>query len=174
MPRPFGYDIKRYIASTSETDDFKSLMQQSFLPDHSERVGIFWYSEVRKELFGVSTANPYETNDPNLSIACLPNSRKTAYTCRILHKQLWKKEFNKHKFHPSDEINLFIGDYKDKPRGRIFYIPQEHLFQICVGDWFYKNEDALDLIVETFGLLDSDYEVVLSTHWDIGNGWENE
>ena len=70
-------------------------------------------------------------------------------------------------------IRCFIGDYKDKPRGRIFYEPKEQLFKVCVGDWIKENRDAIDIIVDEFGLLDSTFDFVISNHWDIGMGWEN-
>lgn len=162
-----------YIADDSETADYKSLMSQAFLPENSGRVGIFWYSPARNELFGVVKANPYDLDDKNLSSARLPNSDVVAYTCRVLHEQVWKKEYNWHKFHDDGSINLFVGDYKDKPRGRIFYEPQQKLFKVCVGDWIKQNREAIDIIVDEFGLLDSDFDFVISNHWDIGMGWEN-
>jgi hypothetical protein len=67
----------------------------------------------------------------------------------------------------------YNGDYKNKPRGRIFY--KNNTFYVMVGSWIYDDENyrAIDLIEETFDLTNENVEILDDFHWDIGSGWEN-
>ena len=125
-------------------------------------VGIFWYSPVLNQLFGVYKEKTFEASRAEGGLV----------TCSLLHKNLWKKEFNKQKFSGSN--GLFIGDYKDKPRGRIFYSPTEDKFYVMVGSWIKEGENyrVIDLIIDEFGLENENYEIDdTKQHWDIGMGY---
>lgn len=149
-----------------ETNYIKT-MEEFFLPPNSGKVGIFWYDRRDNNLFGVVKESPYiESAKINSNT---PSGEK-AITTRRLHKQIWAKEYNRNK--ALGKPSPFVGDYKDTPRGRVFYIVDEKKFVICVGDWFREN-DVLDLILDEFELWDEDYEINIDHHWDIGSGWEN-
>ena len=141
-------------------------MEEFFLPPNSGKVGIFWYDRVDESLFGVVKESPYlESSKINSN---LPSGEK-AITVKRLHKQIWAKEFNKNK--SLGIKSPFVGDYKDTPRGRVFYIVDEKKFVICVGEWIKDYNDVVDLIVDEFDLWDEKYEINIDHHWDIGSGW---
>lgn len=140
-------------------------MEEFFMPNNSGKVGIFWYNIKNKELFGIVSESPYI--DSNKTNSKLPNG-EFAITTNKLHKQICQKEYNKQKIKTGS--GPFIGDYKDTPRGRIFYIPNEKKFVICVGDWIKEYDEALDLIIDQFDLWDETYEVNIDSHLDIGSG----
>jgi len=128
-------------------------------------VGLFWYSEARDECFGVIKARQgdenYQVNNDGL------------FTCSEMHRDVWKKEFFKHKFHPELGINLFIGDYKDKPRGRIFYDYEENTYYIMVGSWINRCRDkAVETILKEFHLHGTPYSVEENWLWDEGVGFD--
>ena len=151
--------MKSYIEYTKDmNEEMKTMEALKGNQDHP-CVGIFWYDDMKKVLFGVEK----EEVDTNID--------KTV-TSKILHVAKWKKEFNKQKF-KNNGVGLFHGDYKDVPRGRIFYIGSEKKFEICVGSWIKDNEEAKELILDEFDLWSRDVEFVIDYHWDLGSGWEN-
>ena len=130
--------------------------------DHeSPRVGIFWYSPTEHELFG--TVAKVIEDCPQTELI----------TCPELHKHIWQKEFNKQRF-KNDGKGPFQGNWKDTPRGRIFFDKANNVYIICIGSWIKEHTDAIDLIVDRFHLNSVHYEFSLDEHWEIGNGWGDE
>lgn len=132
----------------------KNLVQEQGL------VGIFWYDVRDKKLFGVHKESPF---------GCEINCGGGLVSCDLLHKNLWKKELNKQKF--SNIPGPFVGDYKDIPRGRIFFKPDEKKFFVCVGSWISEHTEVVDLVVEEFCLENENYEFVIREHWELGMGY---
>lgn len=129
------------------------------------KVGIFWYQEQGERLFGIVAVNKDSYAKPNAGGGLI--------TCLELHKDVWKKRFNEQKYKLGG-VGPYVGDYKDHCRGRIFYNPEEDVYQIMVGSWINANPQAIPMIVEEFNLQNVRYEVKTSYHWDLGNGWENQ
>jgi hypothetical protein len=155
-------DIKKSNIKIHE--DFINIMKEN-LHNEDPKVGIFWYNPYKNELFGVVALS---LDDPNNSKT--PNG----ITCKILHKKKWQIEYNRLKFKEKlTNTYPYNGDYKDKPRGRIFY--KDNIFYVMVGSWIYDDENykAIDLIEETFDLTNENVEILDDFHWDIGSGWEN-
>lgn len=163
-------DISEQImieASTSE-----------FYEDVFGEVGIFWYSPELNALFGVKTESVDDIH---------------GLTGSTLHEKLWKKEWNKARHHdikPKLTLNpkegsIYLwysehyGNYKNVPRGRIFFLKQNKKFLIKTGKWLEdpkyveSTEYVKQLIIDAFNLSEENYEFVYDTHWDIGQGWEN-
>ena len=89
-----------------------------------------------------------------------------------------KKLFGVHKESPFNrEVNCggglvsCVGDYKDIPRGRIFFKPDEKKFFVCVGSWSSDHTEVIDLVVEEFCLENENYEFVIREHWELGMGY---
>ena len=70
------------------------------------KVGIFWYNVAWKELFGV-VSHP-------LRDYIRANASEGRITCSEMHEDVWKKEYNRQKFH-GDGKGPFIGPYENKP-----------------------------------------------------------
>lgn len=145
--------------SEKEYQEALDFMEQSLVEGQGQ-VGIFWYNRARNELFGVYKESPWGK---------AVNCGGGLVSCTLLHKNLWKKEFNKQKFTTGQ--GPYIGDYKDKPRGRIFFDPSRKHFIVCVGSWISEYPDAIDVIVQEFGLENEDYEFTIQEHWEIGMGY---
>lgn len=81
-----------------------------------------------------------------------------------------KKEFNKRRYSKNGNygINLFVGDYKSIPRGRIFYKSGTNEYFIMVDEWIEEYPEAIDCVVNEFKLSGHNYQIF---HWDIGNGF---
>lgn len=126
------------------------------------KVGIFWYNVTWKELFGV-VSHP-------LRDYTRANASEGRITCSEMHEDVWKKGYNRQKFH-GDGSGPFIGPYEYKPRGRIFYHPDEDKFEIAVGKWFDDYPEVKKLILEEFDLPEEKTYVKYGYHWDIGQRW---
>ena len=72
----------------------------------------------------------------------------------------------------SASVEIHSKNYMDIPRGRVFYDKNEQKFIIKVGDWIDDFPEAEQVIVDTYELNDSSYELIKDYHWNIGNGWE--
>lgn len=146
-----------------QESDFLANMSEHLNDDVTPKVGIFWYNRGKQELFGV-VKRDYDDVDLRPSHGLV--------TCKELHVNVWKRGFHRQKF-KCNGVGPFIGDYKDKPRGRVFYCPTTGDFIIKVGSWIQEFPEAVSLIVKEFNLELDDYRVEVSSHWDIGSGWEN-
>lgn len=140
-------------------------MAQNLETQNNPKVGIFWYSPVNKNLFGVIAIDKDSYSKPNAGGGLI--------TCKELHEDVWKREFRNQKY-KLNGVGPYIGDYKNKPRGRVFYSPDEDKFYIMVGSWINDNPEAIDLIIDRYDLNNCNVEVKISIHWEIGMGWENK
>lgn len=120
----------------------------------------FWYDPERKEVYGnimtLASDRPF-----------YDNKGKKVKTGNALHKNIWKKET----FRGKDK--RFTGDYKLKPRGRVFEVENDG-FKVCVGHWIETYPEAKKEIIDVFQLPEDNTEFIISTHWDIGHGWSEE
>jgi hypothetical protein len=126
------------------------------------QVGIFWYDDKKKVLFGIDKESPIG-KPPVLNGKC---------TTKTLHPDLWRKRFNEHKYKKLKGVNPFVGNYMDVARGRIFYVPATKSYEIMVGEWIHEFPETIDLILEEFNLLSSNYEFIENPHWNRGCGFE--
>lgn len=150
--------------SKGELDEAMRLMESNRGKDAEPKVGIFWFSPQRNDLFGVISHR--------VSDYVKPNSRSEFGTisCSEMHEDVWKKEYHRQKY-KNGGIGPFTGAYEMVPRGRIFYNPDTKVFTIAVGSWIEQYPQAVSLIVEEFNLKDFSYEVKTAHHWDIGQKW---
>lgn len=107
------------------------------------KVGIFWYSIGRDELFGVIS---HPVDDYSRA-----NASEGRITCSELHEDIWKKEYYKQKF-KNNGIGLFIGQYQDKPRGRIFFNIIDNTYEVATGKWLQDYPHVYDMIIKEFNL----------------------
>lgn len=151
--------------SKKELDEAMRLMQSNRGKDMEPRVGIFWYSPQRNDLFGVRSQR--------VSDQTSPNSRREfgSITISDMHEDVWKKEY-RHQKYKNGGIGPFIGAYEMVPRGRIFYNPETKVFTIAVGSWIEQYPQAVALIVDEFNLGNTEYAVKTAQHWDIGQKWD--
>jgi Txe/YoeB family toxin of Txe-Axe toxin-antitoxin module len=126
------------------------------------KVGIFWYSEGRNELFGV-VSHPVD----DYSRA---NASDGRITCSELHEDVWKKEFYRQRY-KGDGTGLFIGQYQDKPRGRVFYNTNDDTFEVACGKWLQQYPHVYDMILQEFDLPADRTSAKYAVHWDIGQSW---
>ena len=139
-------------------------MAAHFDDQDNGKVGIFWYDVRYKTLFGVIAVDKDSFEKPNVGGGLI--------SCRELHAKVWAKGFNKQKYKYNGK-GPFVGDYKDTPRGRVFFNPHTDTFEIKVGSWINDHRDAIDEIISEFDLYNCKFEIIIDSHWDIGNGWEN-
>lgn len=162
MPYPLDLEIR--TATVMEHDAAIEAMAEHFDDQENGKVGIFWYDITTKSLFGVIAVDKDSFAKPNAGGGLI--------TCRELHQSVWKKGYNKQKL-KLDGKGPFIGDYKDTPRGRVFYNHHSDTFEIKVGEWIKQHPEAIDEIICEFDLAGYKHEVIIDYHWDIGSGWEN-
>lgn len=147
--------------SDEEYENAMEVMRKNRGNGNEPKVGIFWYNVALNELFGVISHKRSDYTKANAGGGLI--------TCSEMHEDVWKKEFNKQKYH-----NLkgpYIGAYQDKPRGRVFYNPTEDKYIIAIGKWYYHHEEVYDLIMEEFDLPEEKTIVKYGEHWDIGQTW---
>ena len=138
------------------------LMEANRGHGNDPKVGIFWYNVAWKELFGVVSHPVRDYSKANASDGRI--------TCSEMHEDVWRKEYNRQRYH-GDGKGPFVGAYEKKPRGRIFYLPDEDRFEIAVGQWFDEYPEAKQLIMDEFDLPEEKTVVKYSIHWDIGHCW---
>lgn len=158
--------IKEYNIKQSDSEHVQqamSTMDQNLDEQDKPKVGIFWYNEQTKTLFGVVAIDKDSFSKPNAGGGLI--------TCKELHKAVWAKGFNKQKFKLGG-IGPFRGDYKDTPRGRIFYNPTTDKYIINVGSWIMDNTECIDEVLEEFNLTNTDFSVEIAEHWEIGCGYD--
>jgi len=146
-------------------DEYRSVLAQMAAnrgKGDSPKVGIFWYSIGRDELFGV-VSHPVD----DYSRA---NASDGRITCSELHEDIWKKEFQKQKY-KGDGTGLFIGPYQDKPRGRVFYHIDDDIYEVAAGKWLEQYPHVYDMILKEFNLPPEKTTAKYAIHWDIGQSW---
>ena len=126
------------------------------------KVGVFWYSIGRDELFGI-VSHPVD----DYSRANASNGR---ITCSELHEDIWKKEYYKQRY-KGDGSGLFVGPYQDKPRGRVFYNIDNDTYEVATGKWLEEYPHVYDMILKEFNLPPERTSAKYAIHWDIGQSW---
>ena len=138
------------------------VMSENLDNQDTPRIGIFWYDIRNDDLFGVVSS---QLSEARVS--------KGLASINTLHKDYWKKQYNKLEFKNNDkEIYPFVGRYQDTPRGRIFYDVLNNLFVIKVGSRIDEYHNAKQLIVDEFNLNGENYKFEIDQHWELGYGWE--
>lgn len=158
------YGKKSAEVTISQADDdlaerTMEAMAQNLETQNNPKVGIFWYSPVNKSLFGVIAIDKDSYSKPNAGGGLI--------TCKELHEDVWKRN-------QQNDRSFYVGDYRQTPRGSVFYSPDEDKFYIMVGSWINDNPEAIDLIIDRYDLDNCNVEVKISIHWEIGMGWENK
>ena len=146
--------------SEKEREAVMKTMSNNFSSQDEPKVGIFWYGKDIDELFGISKIEASE-------IQFNMNGLKTIKT---LHKSWWQKQKNK-AIATGKELGIFINDYTQIPRGRIFQ-RKDGVFQLMCGSWI--DDHIVDLIKEEFDLKNIQLEIKIDEHWEIGHGWSEE
>ena len=161
---PSHEELPQKLQAMSQTDYAQVIRQMEVNRGHGDdpKVGIFWYNEAWKELFGVVS---HPVRDYNRS-----NASDGRITCSELHEDVWRREYNRQKHH-GDGSGPFIGPYENKPRGRVFYIMDEDCYVMAVGKWLDEHPEARPLILEEFNLPAHKTRFEYATHWDIGQRW---
>ena len=138
------------------------VMRSNFDKQNRPKVGIFWYSPRDKVLFGTVAVDALERAEIE---------KRDNVTCRELHKDVWAKEYNKFKY--LGDKNPFACDYKDIPRGRVFYDPETEVFTVMVGSWIKDYPEVKGLVKDEFNLNSPNTYVVfkIGIHWELGMGW---
>lgn len=152
--------------STNEEHNIWMHQMSENLHNDNPKVGIFWYNPLKEELFGVVKFDPFDKEN------CSCSNR--GYTCKILHKHYWAKEYRRLKYKEKLKNTYpYTGAYEDKPRGRIFFNNIKNIYYIVAGDWIEDHYEAIDIIASEFDFDKEDFEVIIDHHWDVGYGWEN-
>lgn len=153
-----------FVASEEEMEEMMDIMDANLNIQNNPKVGIFWYDPIDKIIFGVVKLDAYSTAE---------TSKINKITCSELHKNIWKNNYNDCKYRNSSDFKYYNGDYKNTPRGRIFYLKEEDEFHIMVGSWIHEYLEAIKKIKEVFNLNDPNLlvRVVYGIHWDIGMGY---
>ena len=161
---PSHEELPAKLQEMSKEDYAKAIRLMEANRGHGEdpKVGIFWYNVAWKELFGVVSHPVRDYTRANAS-----NGR---ITCSEMHEDVWRKEFNRQKFH-GDGSGPFIGPYEQKPRGRVFYLMEEDRFVVAVGKWLDQHPEARELILEEFDLPAEKTTFEYAIHGDIGQRW---
>ena len=157
--------LNEYDICQSNDDHIQNtmdVMSQTLATQENPKVGIFWYDSRTKSLFGVVAVDKDSFSKPNVGGGLI--------TCRELHKYVWAKGFNKQKY-KLDGKGPFVGDYKDTPRGRVFYNPSNDQYIINIGSWINKHTECIEEILDEFELRNQNYRIEIAPHWEIGCGW---
>ncbi len=161
---PVNKEVEIGKFSDAELDEAMKLMASNRGKDDEPKVGIFWYSPQRDELFGVRSHRASEYVKAN---AC---TEFGTVSCAEMHEDVWKKEFHKQKY-KNGGIGPYVGAYEMTPRGRIFYNPETDEYTIAVGEWINQYPQAIAMIEEEFNLQNTNHSVKTAHHWDIGQKW---
>lgn len=148
------------IDSSFMLDAFQYMKENADYQDDPE-LGPFWYDPVKQECYGV-----HSTPAADCSWYDSKQFNQRIKTGRALHQSIWKKEFYRKK------DPRFTGDYKLKPRGRVFQF-EDGTFVVCTGGWLSKYSEARREIIQEFNLPEN-AQFVHDEHWDIGHGFSQE
>lgn len=157
--------VTRFQLTSYSEDEYRSVLAQMAAnrgKGDMPKVGIFWYSVGRNELFGVISHPVDDYSQANASDGRI--------TCSELHEDIWKKEYRKQRY-KSDGTGLFIGPYEDKPRGRVFYHIADDTYEVAVGKWLEDYPHVYDMILKEFNLPPERTSAKYAIHWDIGQSW---
>ena len=146
-------------------DEYRSVLAQMAAnrgKGDTPKVGIFWYSIGRNELFGL-VSHPVDDYSK-------ANASDGRITCSELHEDVWKKEFYKQKY-KGDGTGLFVGPYQDKPRGRVFYNMVDDTYEVACGKWLEEYPQVYDMVLKEFNLPPEKTTAKYAVHWDIGQSW---
>lgn len=153
---------KRVARNAVNSDRVMCVMSQNLDNQDSPRVGIFWYDIRNDDLFGVVSSHASEAR-----------ISKGLASINTLHRDYWRKQYNKLKFkNNGEEVYPYVGDYKDTPRGRVFYDVTGNRYIVNVGSWINEYPQAKSLIIDEFNLEGQNYLFEIAIHWEIGHGWE--
>lgn len=155
-------EVKQTDYTEEEYRSVLAQMEANRGKGETPKVGIFWYSEGRDELFGV-VSHPVD----DYSRA---NASDGRITCSELHEDVWKKEFYRQRY-KGDGTGLFKGAYQDKPRGRVFYHIDDDTYEVACGKWLQQNPHVYDMILREFDLPPERTTAKYAIHWDIGQSW---
>jgi hypothetical protein len=148
------------MLSAAERKDVMATMSDNFENQDEPKLGIFWYNKTNDELFGVTASLASE----------IPFNDREKKTIGILHKTWWKKQQQRAK--AKNQIgSIFLKDYTQIPRGRIFQ-RKDGTFDLMCGSWI--TDHIVELVKDEFDLWDVPLEVIIDTHWEIGHGWSEE
>lgn len=161
---PVNKEVEIGKFSDAELDEAMKLMASNRGKDEEPKVGIFWYSPQRDELFGVRSHRASEYVKANA------RTEFGTVSCAEMHEDVWKKEFHKQKY-KNGGIGPYVGAYEMTPRGRIFYNPETDEYTIAVGEWINQYPQAIAMIEEEFNLQNTNHSVKTAHHWDIGQKW---
>ena len=156
--------IKVEEFSPEEYDEAINVMKANRGAGDEPKVGIFWYNTTMKQLAGVVTHKRSDYLKPNAGGGLI--------TCSEMHEDVWKKEYYKQKYKHNGK-GFFIGQYQDKPRGRVFYSPHDDQYIIAVGSWIDKYPEVVEMVIEEFDLPKDKSVMKKASHWDIGQTWNN-
>ena len=161
---PVNKEVEIGKFSDKELDEAMKLMASNRGKDDEPKVGIFWYSPQRNELFGVCSHRASEYVKANA------RTEFGTVFCSEMHEDVWKKEYHKQKY-KNGGIGPYVGAYEMTPRGRIFYNPETDEYTIAVGEWINQYPQAIAMIEEEFNLQKTNHSVKTAHHWDIGQKW---
>ena len=68
--------------------------------------------------------------------------------------------------------NDMSGDFRDIPRGRVFYNPKTKTYEVIVGDWADEVNNIDGLVKRRFHLENENVVIKKGTHWNLGEGFE--
>ena len=123
------------------------------------KVGIFWIDKENLpfEVHSVPVSQGFQTTDNLITIG-------------ILHKNVWKEEYNDRKYHHK-EIGIYAAPYSDIRRGRIFFNKTKNQYEIMTGSWV--TDEILAEIIRKFNLPKNSVNII-DEHWEIGHGYSDE
>lgn len=157
--------IGEYEQTQYSEDEYRSVLAQMEAnrgKGETPKVGIFWYSVGRDELFGI-VSHPVD----DYSRA---NASDGRITCSELHEDVWKKEYYRQRY-KGDGTGLYVGQYQDKPRGRVFYNINNDSFEVACGKWLQDYPHVYEMILQEFDLPPERTKAKYAIHWDIGQSW---
>ena len=69
--------------------------------------------------------------------------------------------------------NGISGDFKDMPRGRVFFNTKNNKYKLALGDWAENiQNEVLEKVKKRFHLENEPIYIEFGKHWNIGEGFE--
>ena len=136
------------LLKASEDELVESMRQRRGLT--SPEVGSFFYDLENHKLVMVDT----------IPMKYCPSNGAGRKTTDKLHEDIWFE-------------NDMSGDFKEYPRGRVFYNEKTNKYELMLGDWAENIQaEVLEKVKTRFHLENEDVEVKFAIHWNIGEGFE--